>query len=80
MNDVEHLSDHPVLTGRNRWRAIQTPGGPAQALPPPAGLAGVEPVLGDVPALGAHSRKILGELGYSESAIDELSATGVTSS
>ena len=80
MNDVEHLSDHPVLTGRDRWRGIQTPGGPAQALPPPANLAGVDPVLGDVPALGAHSRKVLSELGYSDSAVDQLIAAGVTSS
>lgn len=80
MNDIEHLSGHPVITGRDRWRDIDTPGGPAEALPPPAALAGVEPVLGPVPALGAHSRKILGELGYSESAINELTAAGVTSS
>ena len=80
MNDVEHLSDHPVLTGRDRWRGIQTPGGPAQALPPPAELAGVEPTLGDVPALGAHSRKVLSELGYSHSTVDQLIASGVTSS
>lgn len=79
MNDVEQLSDHPVLTGRDRWRGIQTPGGPAQALPPPAGLAGVEPVLGDVPALGAHSRKILGELGYPSAEIEDMISAGVTS-
>lgn len=79
MNDVEHLADHPVLTGRDRWYGIQTPGGPAEALPPPAALAGVQPVLGDVPTLGAQSRKILCELGYSEPAIDELIAAGVTS-
>jgi crotonobetainyl-CoA:carnitine CoA-transferase CaiB-like acyl-CoA transferase len=33
--------------------------------------------MGDVPALGAHSRKILTELGYSTSQIDELVAAGV---
>jgi itaconate CoA-transferase len=80
MNDVEQLAGHPVLTGRNRWREIQTPGGPAEALPPPAALAGVEPVLGEVPALGAHSRNVLSELGYSNSTIDQLIAAGVTSS
>jgi crotonobetainyl-CoA:carnitine CoA-transferase CaiB-like acyl-CoA transferase len=78
MNDVDQLWLHPVLVGRDRWQEIQTPGGPAAALPPPAALAGVDPLIGDVPALGEHSRKILCELGYSMKAIDELVAQGVT--
>jgi itaconate CoA-transferase len=80
MNDVEQLWHHPVLSGRDRWQTIQTPGGPADALPPPATLAGVEPMMGDVPALGAHSRKILGELGYSREDIDGLVAASITKS
>jgi crotonobetainyl-CoA:carnitine CoA-transferase CaiB-like acyl-CoA transferase len=78
MNGVDQLWRHPVLVGRDRWREIQTPGGPAAALPPPAALAGVDPVVGDVPALGEHNRKILRELGYSAEAIDALNAAGVT--
>jgi itaconate CoA-transferase len=78
MNGVDQLWLHPVLVGRDRWHEIQTPGGPAAALPPPAGLAGVDPVIGDVPALGEHNRKILRELGYSAEATDELIAAGVT--
>lgn len=78
MNGVDQLWLHPVLVGRDRWREIQTPGGPAAALPPPAGLGGVDPVIGDVPALGEHNRKILRELGYSAAATDELIAAGVT--
>jgi itaconate CoA-transferase len=78
MNGVDQLWLHPVLVGRDRWHEIQTPGGPAAALPPPAGLAGIDPVIGDVPALGEHNRKILGELGYSAQAIDELIAADVT--
>lgn len=78
MNDVDQLWLHPVLVGRDRWQEIQTPGGPAAALPPPAALAGVDPLIGDVPALGEHSRKILCELGYSMKAIDGLVAQGVT--
>lgn len=79
MNDVEQVWQHPVLSGRERWHQVQTPGGPAGALPPPAGLLGVEPVMGDVPALGAHSRTILTELGYSATEVDELVTAGVTS-
>ncbi|MGT2494021.1 hypothetical protein ACU4GD_34830 [Cupriavidus basilensis] len=43
---------------------MASPGGPIGALLPPANLSGVEPVMGDVPALGAHSAAILAELGY----------------
>jgi itaconate CoA-transferase len=78
MNDVEQLWQHPVLAGRDRWHEVQTPGGPADALRPPASLAGVEPMMGDVPALGAHSRKILSELGYSTPQIDDLVTAGIT--
>lgn len=78
MNSVDQLWLHPVLVGRDRWHEIQTPGGPAAALPPPAALAGVDPVIGDVPALGEHNRKILRELGYSTQETDELIAAGVT--
>jgi crotonobetainyl-CoA:carnitine CoA-transferase CaiB-like acyl-CoA transferase len=78
MNGVEQLWQHPVLSGRDRWREIQTPGGSVPALPPPAALGGVDPAMGDVPALGANSRKILGELGYSPQRIDDLVATGIT--
>jgi crotonobetainyl-CoA:carnitine CoA-transferase CaiB-like acyl-CoA transferase len=78
MNGVDQLWLHPVLVGRDRWHEIQTPGGPAAALPPPAALGGIDPLIGDVPALGEHNRKILGELGYSVQAIDELIAADVT--
>jgi itaconate CoA-transferase len=78
MNDVDQLWLHPVIVGRDRWHEIQTPGGPAAALAPPAALAGIDLLIGDVPALGEHSRMILGELGYSAQAIDELIVAGVT--
>lgn len=63
-NDVEAVWNHPVLAERERWRPMQTPGGHAQALLPPTNLAGIEATIGDVPALGAHNRAILAELGY----------------
>ncbi|OBH61966.1 carnitine dehydratase [Mycobacterium intracellulare] len=78
MNDVGDLWSHPVLTGRDRWREVRTPGGPIDALLPPATLAGIEPPLGDIPALAEHSRKILRELGYTDEAISDLVTSGVT--
>jgi crotonobetainyl-CoA:carnitine CoA-transferase CaiB-like acyl-CoA transferase len=78
MNDVEQLWQHPVLSGRDRWRDIQAPGGSVRALSPPAVLGGIEPVMGNVPAVGEHSRKILRELGYSAEATEEYIAAGVT--
>jgi crotonobetainyl-CoA:carnitine CoA-transferase CaiB-like acyl-CoA transferase len=78
MNDVEQVWNHPALAGRDRWRRFNTPGGPADALVPPATLAGVEPQIGDVPALGAHSRMILQGLGLPPEEIAELARTRVT--
>lgn len=77
LNSVAELLDHPVLAGRNRWRDVATPGGGVRALLPPAGLAGVEPVLNPVPALGEHTAGILRELGRTDVDIAALRAAGV---
>lgn len=55
------FAEHAQLRERDRWRTVGTPGGPVPALLPPADLAGVEPVMGDVPALGAHTASIRSE-------------------
>jgi crotonobetainyl-CoA:carnitine CoA-transferase CaiB-like acyl-CoA transferase len=53
-----------------------TPAGPIAALRPPATLSGASPVMGDVPAVGAHTEVILTELGYDTAAIDRLRSAG----
>jgi crotonobetainyl-CoA:carnitine CoA-transferase CaiB-like acyl-CoA transferase len=78
MNDVEQVWNHPVLVERNRLREFRTPGGVAMAHLPPTAIAGIDPSLGDVPPLGAHSANILCDLGYSPQEIDELMSSGVT--
>jgi formyl-CoA transferase len=63
-NPVSAFIEHPQLAERDRWRTIDSPGGPIRALLPPAMMDGVEPVMGPVPALGQHTQEILEELGY----------------
>ena len=78
MNDVHELARHPVLTDRGRWHRIDIPGGRADALAPPVGLAGVPPAMGGIPRLGEQSRTILREFGYSPERIDEFVDAGLT--
>jgi crotonobetainyl-CoA:carnitine CoA-transferase CaiB-like acyl-CoA transferase len=47
--------DHPQLSARDRWRTIDTPSGPVKALLPPVTVAGREPAMKPVPALGEHN-------------------------
>ncbi|WP_406358226.1 CaiB/BaiF CoA transferase family protein [Streptomyces sp. NBC_00658] len=76
LNSVSDLLDHPVLTGRDRWRQVGTPGGPVDALLPPATLGGVEPRMDPVPEAGEHTAAILSELGRTDAQIKELRAAG----
>jgi itaconate CoA-transferase len=76
INSVREFLDHPVLAARERWREVGTPNGPVRALIPPASLAGVEPVMAPVPAVGEHTGAILRALGRTEEQIAALRAAG----
>ena len=65
MNSVREFLDHPQLTTRGRWSDIGSEAGPLRAMHPPVIMEGVTPAMGDVPALGQHTRAILEELGFS---------------
>jgi itaconate CoA-transferase len=52
---------HPQLAARNRWREVETPAGPVQALLPPVSVPGREAAMGAVPALGQHTDAVLAE-------------------
>jgi crotonobetainyl-CoA:carnitine CoA-transferase CaiB-like acyl-CoA transferase len=76
VNQVQGLLDHPVLEGRDRWRQIDTPGGPVRALLPPISIRGVVPRMDPVPAVGEHTDPILASLGYDEERIVRLRQEG----
>jgi formyl-CoA transferase len=72
INQVRDFLEHPVLSGRHRWCTVAVPGGKITALRPPVDLAGIEPVMGPVPAVGEHTDAILRELGRTDAAIAAL--------
>jgi crotonobetainyl-CoA:carnitine CoA-transferase CaiB-like acyl-CoA transferase len=77
MNGVAELLDHPQLAQRDCWRNIGSPAGPLRAIVPPVRMDGVEPVMGDVPALGQHTDAILEELGVPSDTISAWRMEGV---
>ncbi|MBO9331316.1 CoA transferase [Achromobacter xylosoxidans] len=66
LNTMHEVWDHPQFAARGRWREVATPGGPIQALLPPATLSGAAAAMGAVPALGQHTAAILAELGLGD--------------
>jgi len=64
MNPVREVLQHPQLATRDRWAEIGSEAGPLRAVKPPVAMDEVEPVMGDVPALGQHTGSILEELGF----------------
>ena len=72
MRSVKGLIEHPQLEARDRWREVGSPSGSLRALLPPVAMAGIEPVMAPIPTVGAHTGKILQELGYDEGAVAAL--------
>jgi itaconate CoA-transferase len=69
LNSVAGFLDHPQLAARDVWRHVGSPAGPLRAMIPPVRIDGVEPMMGDVPALGQHTDAILDELGVTRETI-----------
>lgn len=77
LNQPTEVVSHLHLSARDRWRQVATPGGLAHATLPPAIIAGFEPPMGAVPALGEHSLQILAELGRTPQEVARLAENGV---
>ena len=77
LNSMQEFWDHPQIEARDRWREVGTPAGPIQAMKPPFNLDGFEPRMDAVPALGAHSRAILSELGFSATEIQRMARENI---
>ena len=76
LNTLDAVWAHPQLQARGRWTEVSTPAGTVPALLPPGMPDSFRPRMDPVPALGAHSAAILGELGFSVEEIGELRAQG----
>lgn len=68
MNTVEAFLAHPQLHARNRVRKVGSPNGPLISFLPAITIPGVDPVMGEIPAVGQHNDAISAELGLDEKA------------
>ena len=74
LNEISQFLEHPQLTGRDRWREVDSPVGPLKAILPPFIMEGFEPRMDPIPSVGAHTDEVLAELGYSTAEITDLHA------
>jgi crotonobetainyl-CoA:carnitine CoA-transferase CaiB-like acyl-CoA transferase len=77
VNELDQVVNHPQLRSRDRWRTIQGEHAPVEALLPPATFADTEARMGDVPALGRHTRALLIESGLDAAAADDAISRGI---
>ena len=74
---LDQVVEHQQLRARDRWRTIGTEHAQVQALLPPATFSGIEARMGDVPALGQHTRALLIESGLDAAAADDAISRGI---
>lgn len=76
-NTPSEVLRHPHLTARDRWRSVDTPKGPTDALRPPPVIADYEQPMLPVPDLGQHTEAVLSELGFTADDLVHFRADGV---
>jgi itaconate CoA-transferase len=74
LNEIDQFLKHPQLSERDRWRTINSPVGPIEAIVPPFILEGTELTMGDIPEVGQQTDEILMEIGFDDKAISQLHA------
>jgi crotonobetainyl-CoA:carnitine CoA-transferase CaiB-like acyl-CoA transferase len=77
VSHLDQVVDHPQLRARDRWRTVATEYGEVSALLPPVTFSDGEARMGDVPALGEHTRALLIESGLDPAAADAVLREGV---
>jgi len=77
LKQIGDVIAHPQLQARDRWRRVATEFATIEALLPPATFADFEAPMGAVPALGQHTRALLGESGLTGEQIDSMVTAGI---
>ena len=75
-NEISDLIAHPQLSERDRWRVVDSPVGPIQALRPPAIIQGMPERMDPIPGVGQHTDQILSELGVDGATVAAMLASG----
>jgi itaconate CoA-transferase len=76
ISTVHDLVNHPQLAERDSWREVDSPAGPLNMLLPVTRMAGLEPRMDPIPALGEHTAAVLAEFGFHESAVTAMRSRG----
>ncbi len=77
LRDVEAFWAHPQLVARGRVAEVESPVGTLPALQPATTNEAWAPRFDAIPAVGADTRALLDELGYSSDAIEQFVQDGV---
>ena len=76
LNEPIDLWNHVQFEARDKWRTVQTEGGPVRALLPPFVFTDEEAAIGDVPSVGQHTDEVLAEIGFSTERIAGMRTAG----
>lgn len=77
LNNMNQFANHQQLAERNRWIEVDTPVGKIKSLLPPTARSKEDIQVSPIPDVGAHSDKILHELGLTDEAIKQLKEKNV---